>query len=155
MPHQRRALRTAAGVLTAAGVGVGVGPITAADGASAPAQATTRRVSVATDGTQANTDVLDPAISGDGRYVAFVSRSPRLVAADTNGATDVFVRDRLRHTTRRASVASDGRQARRFSLAPAISADGRYIAFHSMAPNLVGRDTNQNYDVFVRDQRPR
>ncbi|MFI5308102.1 MAG: EGF domain-containing protein [Polyangiales bacterium] len=92
-----------------------------------------------------------PAFSADGRYVAFNSQATNLVASDTNGKVDVFVRDRLTGQTSLVSASSSGTQANDNSLAPAISADGRYIAFHSIASNLVPGDTNGRFDVFVRD----
>ena len=112
---------------------------------------TTERVSVATDGTQANNDNYSPAISADGRYVTFQSDASNLVPGDTNGTWDVFVRDRQSGTTQRVNVATDGTQANSGSDSPAISADGRYVAFASYASNLVPGDTNHSEDVFVRD----
>ena len=125
----------------------------------------TTRVSVASDGTQANDQSFRPAISADGRYVTFASVASNLVPGDTNGAlgvflgTDVFVHDRQTGQTTRASVASDGTQANRESFAPAVSADGRYVAFVSLASNLVPRDNNGRrnpllgQDVFVHDRQ--
>ena len=114
---------------------------------------TTRRVSVAGDGTQANDPSYSSAISADGRYVAFQSDASNLVPGDTNQARDVFVRDLRSGTTRRVSVATGGTQANDPSYSPAISADGRYVAFESNASNLVTGDTNHSFDVFVRDFR--
>ena len=111
--------------------------------------ATTTRVSVATDGTQPNLGAVWPVISGDGRYVTFSSAAPNLVADDTNSASDVFRHDRQTGSTTRISVAPDGTQANAGSDLPAISADGRSIAFHSLASNLVAADTNAYADVFV------
>jgi Tol biopolymer transport system component len=114
---------------------------------------TTTRATVATGGTQANGDSYGPAaISADGRYVAFGSNASNLVAGDTNERPDVFVRDRVRGTTTRASVATGGTQGRLNSLQPSISANGRYVAFGSIAGNLVAGDTNDIVDVFVRDR---
>jgi hypothetical protein len=113
---------------------------------------TTTRVSVATRGTQAHGDSTSAAISGNGRYVAFTSAASNLVAGDTNGAADVFVRDRVAGTTTRVSVATRGAQANRSSNEPAISGNGRYVTFWSGASNLVARDTNGALDVFVRDR---
>jgi Tol biopolymer transport system component len=115
--------------------------------------ATTTRVSVASDGTQANSFSRDPSISADGRYVAFESVATNLVAGDTNGGTDIFVRDRQTSTTTRVNVASDGTQANQDSGNPSISADGRYVAFESQATNLVAGDTNGDRDIFVRDRQ--
>jgi Tol biopolymer transport system component len=93
-----------------------------------------------------------PTISAGGRYVAFTSDASNLVPGDTNETTDVFVRDRQAGVTRRVSVGAAG-QANGPSAAPAISADGRYVAFASDASNLVPGDTNGTTDVFVRDLR--
>ncbi len=113
----------------------------------------TEHVSVATDGTQANGSSSFNSISADGGYVAFVSEASNLVSGDTNGALDIFVRDRVTGHTERVSVSSDGTQANQESLAHSISSDGRYIAFQSGATNLVPNDTNQTLDIFVRDQQ--
>ena len=111
----------------------------------------TYRVSVSSAGVQANSNSLTASISGDGRYVAFFSFATNLVAGDTNGYADVFVRDRKLHKTYRVSVSSAGVQGNSFSDSPAISADGRYVAFASNASNLVAGDSNASEDVFVRD----
>jgi Tol biopolymer transport system component len=110
-----------------------------------------QRVSSAADGGPANAASGQPDISGDGRYVAFASYATNLVAGDTNGKRDVFVRDLVTNTTRRVSVARDGGSANEASGAPAISQDGRYVAFTSAATNLVANDRNKRIDVFVRD----
>ena len=110
---------------------------------------TTERVSVASDGTQANGDSSFPSISADGRFVTFVSRASTLVAGDTNSRDDVFVHDRQTGTTERVSVASDGTQGNRNSRFSSISADGRFVKFDSAASNLVAGDTNFTYDIFV------
>jgi Tol biopolymer transport system component len=113
----------------------------------------TTRVSVATGGGQANSGSFDPSISADGRYVAFVSAATNLVSGDTNNFQDIFVHDRQTGQTTRVSVASDGTQANGHSYAPSISADGRYVAFASLASNLVSGDTNGAWDVFVHDRQ--
>ena len=105
---------------------------------------TTELVSVSSAGEQANGDSGDPSISADGRFVAFASGASNLVAGDTNGTWDIFVRDRKRGTTRRVSVSSAGKQANgRLLRHPSISADGRFVAFVSSASNLVAGDTNR------------
>jgi Tol biopolymer transport system component len=117
---------------------------------------TTERVSVDSSGGQGNgndwyNDRL--SISADGRYVAFYSSGTNLVPGDTNGTWDVFVRDRQNGTTERVSVDSGGAQGNDLSRSPAISADGRYVAFRSFAQNLVPGDTNGTWDVFVHDRQ--
>lgn len=112
---------------------------------------TTTRVSVATGGIQSTGgDSYDAAISNDGRYVTFWSVATNLVLNDTNGVYDTFVHDRQTNTTTRPSVAADGTQGTGGeSVNPVISGDGRYVAFHSAATNLVNGDTNAMWDVFV------
>ncbi|BCL12791.1 TolB family protein [Micromonospora sagamiensis] len=114
--------------------------------------ATTTRVSVSTTGDQSNDRSDDPAISADGRYVTFDSDASNLVPDDTNGVSDIFVRDRITGTTTRVSVSTTGDQANHFSRASAISADGRYVTYQSLATNLVPDDTNDESDIFVRDR---
>ncbi len=114
---------------------------------------TTERVSVATGGGQANGHSFEPAISADGRFVAFYSEATNLVSGDTNGADDIFVHDRQTGTTERVSVATGGAEATDYSYTPAISADGRFVAFRSDATNLVSGDTNGTADIFVHDRQ--
>jgi Tol biopolymer transport system component len=105
-----------------------------------------------------NTDSYSPSISADGRYVAFYSDANNLMdpnfetsASDSNGVSDIFVRDRVAGTTKRVNL-NNGIQATGGSSSnPSISADGRYVAFCSYATNLVSGDTNGLLDVFVRD----
>jgi Tol biopolymer transport system component len=111
----------------------------------------TSRASLTEGGGQASGSSTEPALSGDGRFVAFTSTANDLVAGDGNGVADVFVRDRVAGTTVRASVGAGGAEALGASGEPAISADGRYVAFTSSAANLVANDTNGVGDIFVRD----
>jgi archaellum component FlaF (FlaF/FlaG flagellin family) len=119
----------------------------------------TERVSIDSAGNQGNLPSFDPAISANGRFVAFSSFADNLVPGDTNGgdllfgAADVFVHDRRTGVTTRVSVDSAGNQANNGSLAPAISANGRFVAFGSLADNLVPGDTNGQTDAFVHDRR--
>jgi Tol biopolymer transport system component len=121
--------------------------------AAGASRGVTERVSVGSAGVQANGDSYAFAISADGRYIAFDSMASNLVAADTNDASDVFVHDRQTGVTQRVSVDSAGNEGNGSSTLPAISADGRYIAFDSMASNLVAADTNDASDVFVHDRQ--
>ncbi len=114
---------------------------------------TTERVSVASNGTQGNGWAWESSISANGRYVAFESNASNLVNDDTNSAEEVFIHDLVNATTERAAVANDdGAQGNNWSGNPSISSDGRYVAFHSWASNLVSVDTNGDVDVFVRDR---
>ncbi|MCE9594668.1 MAG: hypothetical protein K8S98_10795 [Planctomycetes bacterium] len=110
------------------------------------------RVSVASDGTEGDGESSVPALSTDGRFVAYESYASNLIAGDTNAEQDVFVHDLATHVTRRVSVASNGAQATGRSFGAALSADGRYVVFQSFAANLVAGDTNGECDVFVRDR---
>ena len=92
-------------------------------------------------------------ISGDGRFVVFSSEATNLVTDDTNGAPDIFVHDIQTGITNRVSIASDGSQANSWNYNPSISADGRYVAFSSIATNLVLSDTNNVADIFVHDSQ--
>jgi Tol biopolymer transport system component len=115
--------------------------------------------SVASDGTQENSDSHYSSISADGRYIAFISDASNLISDDTNGWEDVFVHDRNTGQTTRVSVATDGTQGNNFSGASTyygagnsyISADGRYVTFISGASNLISGDTNGRADIFVHD----
>jgi Tol biopolymer transport system component len=91
------------------------------------------------------------SISGDGRFVAFASEANNLVANDTNGNRDVFVRDRAAGTNILVSVATNGVAGDGISTEPSVSASGRYVVFTSSADNLIAGDTNKALDVFVRD----
>ena len=109
------------------------------------------RVSQAPDGTQGDGPSGEPDLSGERRHVAFTSSAANLVGQDANGTEDVFVRDLLTGALERISDV-DGRAAGGRSRQPAISADGRYVAFASTAPDLVPGDTNDLEDVFVVDR---
>jgi Tol biopolymer transport system component len=113
---------------------------------------TTERVSLRSDGSEADDDSYEPSISADGRYVAFGSASFNLVDDDTNDVEDVFVRDRTAGTTQRVSVNTDGSEGDDDSFGEEISADGRYVVFDSGASTLVDDDTNGSDDVFVHDR---
>ncbi|MCJ7510740.1 MAG: hypothetical protein MUP14_07635 [Dehalococcoidia bacterium] len=111
----------------------------------------TERVSVDSAGNQGNEESQWPAISADGRYVTFAAWASNLVPGDTNGNHDVFWHDRQTGATERVSVSSAGNEGNATSEFPAISADGRYVAFQSQASNLVPGDAGDDYDVFVHD----
>jgi Tol biopolymer transport system component len=114
----------------------------------------TTRVSTDSSGTEANNYSDNPSISADGRYVAFESGASNLVAGDTNGLTDAFLKDTQTGTITRISTDSSGTQGTGgfyVGAEPFISDDGRYIAFTSQATNLVVGDTNGTDDVYLKD----
>jgi Tol biopolymer transport system component len=113
----------------------------------------TERVSVATGSAEANEQSIDPAISADGRSVAFTSWASNLVAGDANEQSDVFVHDRSTGKTELVSVGMGGAPGNDLSTDPSLSADGRYVAFTSYASNLVSGDTAGTWDVFLRDRQ--
>jgi Tol biopolymer transport system component len=113
-------------------------------------QGTTRRISVSSADEEADGFSASPSISADGRYVAFESFAENLIANDTNNDTDVFVRDRQRRTTVRVSLTNAGAEGNSGSSYPFISANGRLVAFQSVATNLIGNDTNAATDIYVR-----
>lgn len=112
----------------------------------------TTAVSVTPAGVTGNQVCRYTSISHDGRYVAFQSSASDLVAGDTNGVADIFVRDLLLGTTERVSLGSAGQQAAAACVAPSISGNGRFVSFEGSAANLVPGDTNFTTDVFVHDR---
>lgn len=138
------------------GVALGVMAVeSASGGATAAPQSggTMTRVSVGSDGAEGNDESWEPAISADGRYVAFASYADNLVAGDTNSTSDIFVRDRQAGATVRISVGSSGAQGNGGSWDPTFSTDSRYVAFVSDASNLVTGDVNGVNDIFVHDRQ--
>ncbi len=112
----------------------------------------TELASVSTSGAQGNYPSDQPSISADGRFVAFCTNSSTLVSGDTNIVEDVFVRDLQAGTTERVSISTSGAQASTTCAGPSMSADGRFVVFHTGSNTLVGGDTNGSVDVFLRDR---
>ena len=112
---------------------------------------TTKRVSVASDGTEGDGPSGLVAISGDGNRVLFRSDAKNLVAGDTNGFTDLFLRDVAAGSTIRVSTAADGTEADSATVSGDMSRDGQIVLMMSYADNLVTGDTNEICDVFVHD----
>lgn len=111
------------------------------------------RVSTDALGGQGNNSSEAPAISAEGRYLAFESAADNLVPGDTNEKADIFVKDTQNGSITRVSTSKEGTQGNGGSASPAISADGRYVAFASGAGNLLPGDINRFYDIFVKDTR--
>lgn len=117
-------------------------------------------------GDKADNNANRSAMSSNARIVTWTSPSSHLVADDTNGISDVFVRDMATSTVERVSVSTRGEQqvdsgvttgTDKYQLAAggryvAISGDGRYVAFDSRAANLVAQDENRATDVFLHDR---
>jgi hypothetical protein len=112
----------------------------------------TERVSVASDGRDADDDSRGSSISADGRVIAFNSRATNLVPEADEGTWHVYVRDRKLGTTERVDVSGDGAPADASSMGWSISSDGRFVSFTSTAKNLVPGGTTPHWRVFVRDR---
>jgi len=114
---------------------------------------TLERVSVSTAGVEADAGCQLSAISEDGRYVCFQSDATSLVAGDTNGARDVFVRDRQNGQTLRVSTEASGNQtlAGTYSSNGKVAGIGPWVLFSSTASNLVAGDTNGMEDLFAKN----
>jgi Tol biopolymer transport system component len=152
MSVSARSRRSLARVLAVTVLAAGLGAVRFPE---ALAVRSTLRVSLAPDHSEANSHSLQTTLSMDGRWLAFASLATNLVDGDTNGNSDVFVLDRRSGTISRVSVGAGGVEAEHggSSLAPSISADGRFVAFESAAGNLVANDTNRVQDVFVHDRQ--
>jgi Tol biopolymer transport system component len=118
----------------------------------------TQRVSVSSTGAQADGNSSLPRISGNGRFVTFISSATNLVPNDPNGLDDVFVRDLQTGTTSRITLRPDGTPTSsppNFGSGPDISHDGRFVVFPSSSNDLVADDTNNAADIFLHDRETR
>lgn len=113
---------------------------------------TTQLVSVAPDGTPANNSSSEPAITPDGRFIAFTTDADNLDANDTNDLDDIYLRDRVLNTTTRMSVTSAGEEVTDESREASISDDGRYVVFTSDSDDLDPSDGNGSEDGYLRDR---
>ncbi|MCB0340020.1 MAG: hypothetical protein KDD53_10465, partial [Bdellovibrionales bacterium] len=105
------------------------------------------------EGALGNAKSLGPFAIG-GQFIAFQSQASNLVATDTNGFSDIFVRDRLNKTTIRVSESAAGAQANNASSTVALSETGRFVGFYSQATNLGFPDVNNKGDYFIVDRDP-
>ena len=112
----------------------------------------TERVSLTTTGAQITGWSWSPAISGDGRFVAFVSDAPNMIPGSTGYSRDVFVRDRVAGTTELLTINALGVAGGGVDWAPRISSRGRFVAFNSIANGFVASDTDNRPDIFLRDR---
>ena len=112
----------------------------------------TELVSISSTGELSNGGSSLPALNFDGSLVSFASTGSNLVPNDTNAVSDIFVHSRLSGETARVSIDSVGNQATGASSAPSMSSDGRFVAFLSLASDLVANDGNALRDVFVFDR---
>lgn len=124
--------------------------------AAEPPTIRTRRISVAEDGSQLARASESPRMSPDGRFIAFASRSPKLISGDDNRVTDVFVWDRTTKKIEMISVSSKGEPGNGPSFPNALSSDGRFVVFTSVASNFVEGDVDpgleEALDVFIHDR---
>jgi Tol biopolymer transport system component len=102
-------------------------------------------------GRRATVNSDNAQFSADGRYVVFESDASNLVAGDSNGAYDVFVKDLQSGAIQRVSTDAAGAQGNGHSTNARFSADGRYVVFKAIPSNLVAGDSNSASDVFVKD----
>ena len=130
---------------------VALGILAVLAGRQALAQTTTR-ASLGAGGVEGNAESRNGTSSDDGRFVAYWSYASNLVPGDTNGASDIFVRDRVRGTTERISVSTGGDPGDAQSTSPWMTPDARFVVFESLASNLVPGDTNGRQDLFLRDR---
>lgn len=114
----------------------------------------TEYVSIQSDGVTLSTGsrAESPSVSGDGRYVVFHSGAANLVSGDTNGSTDVFIKDMQTGAISILSKSASNTIGNGSSTWPTISTNGRYVVFYSTARNLVAGDTNGVSDVFLIDR---
>lgn len=112
----------------------------------------TKRITYSHTGGAPNGHSFVRNCSPDGRFIAFYSLASDLVPDDTNDVRDIFIHDTLQGVTERISITWNGGETNDISEAPDVSADGRYVAFASLATNLVPDDTNGVWDVFLRDR---
>lgn len=113
---------------------------------------TTVRVSTSSTGGQATAQSWPVALSAEGDHVLFGSAANGLVAADTNGVPDLFVRDLSNGALELVAVGNEGQSGNGHTQAGDLSADGQIVAFGSVASNLTADDTNGYSDIFVRDR---
>jgi hypothetical protein len=149
--HQLKILSAAVAVLVI--TASGAAPFTGATLSARAAAGDISIISVSSGGVLGNSYSHSADVSMDGRFVVFRTDASNLVAGDTNGSEDIFLRDRQLGQTTRVSVGAGGAQANGGSYYSAISNDGRYIAFNSDATNLVNDDTNGFVDIFLRDRQ--
>lgn len=109
-------------------------------------------VSKTASGGIANRASNQAVISGDGQFVAYISRATNIVPGDTNENNDVFVYNVKTGVTQRINVTSRGNQALGETYYPDISYDGRFVSYGSLASNLVPADSNDAIDVFLYDR---
>ena len=113
---------------------------------------TTKLISAAPTGEEGNGDCYAPAISGDGKSVAFESNATNLITDDKNGVKDIFIWHSVTNKIERVSVGIDGKEANAASYEPSVSGNGNLIAFTSTASNISTTEKGtSNNNVFLRD----
>ena len=114
--------------------------------------ANTTRISVSAGGAQANSNSFVSTLTSDGRYIAFESLASNLVSTNTNGKSQIYIKDTSTGGIQLISMNGSGVAGNANSVEPSISGDGRYVAFTSDATNLIANDGNGLRDVFIFDR---
>jgi Tol biopolymer transport system component len=151
--RRRRTGRRALSTVVALGLGfAGVGVPSPAGALGAPTTSLESRAP-GLAGAKANGSTGNTSISADGRFVAFQSSATNLSPADGDTTVDIFVRDRRTgaNTLVSRATGATGAKGNQTSDDPAISADGRWVAFRSRATTLDPADADDNADIYVRD----
>ena len=112
----------------------------------------TELINVGVGGADPDSSAGAPSVSADGRFVVYTSNASNLVPGDVNGKQDIFLHDRQTGATDLISISTLGVQANSECWDPAVSADGRYVVFNTIASSLVAGDTNIYPDIFLRDR---
>ena len=104
-------------------------------------------IEVASEAVGGNDASQQPSVSATGRFVAFQSSASNLVAGDTNGVADIFVRDRATQLTQLLTAGANAESSE-----PSISADGNIVVFTSLASNIGGVTPISRSDIFVHNR---
>ncbi len=116
------------------------------------ASGTSDRFSTSGGGRRPSGDFVNPTVAGDGRFVTFETSASTLVSNDTNGTTDIYLRDREVGVTARVSLASGGGQANGSSWEGTATPDGRHVAFTSNSSNLTPQGGYGPSQIYVHDR---
>ncbi len=114
---------------------------------------TTSLISLSSTGEQGDQDSTKPRMTGDGRFIAFLSKASNLVSDDNNGKQDLFVHDRHTGETVRASLTAEGGESSGMTTHHSLAADGQFVVFASNAKDLVDQRPGRRSSVYVHELR--